>query len=126
MSEYFKPSDKIKELPAYINSYKLSKIIWEETIKWDNFSKFSIGGQIVRSADSVSANIAEGYGRYFYKEKIKFYYYSRGSLQETIDWLRKSCDRKLISDNKLNEIRILTEKIEKDINILIYNTKQQL
>ncbi len=124
--EYFRPSDKIKELPAYANSYKLSKIIWQEVFNWNNFSKFSIGGQIIRSTDSVSANIAEGYGRYFFKEKIKFYYYARGSLQETIDWLRKSYDRKLISNEKLDEIKKLITKIEKDINILIYNTKKQL
>jgi len=38
---------------------------------------------MVRAADSIPANIAEGYGRYFYKESKQFYFYSRGSIQET-------------------------------------------
>ena len=42
--------------------------------KWENFPKFGIGKQITDSADSISSNIAEGYGRYFIKENINFFF----------------------------------------------------
>lgn len=125
IEEKFNLSDEIKKSPAYVNSYQLAKEVWEEVLSWDNFSKFSIGNQLVRTADSISANIAEGYGRYFYKEKIKFYYYARGSLLEAVDWLRKTYDRKLISEEKIKELRILISKIEKDLSVLIYRTRSQ-
>lgn len=57
---------------------------------------------MVRAADSVSANICEGYGRYHYKENKNFLFYARGSLFETQNWLRKANERQLI-DNKLYE-----------------------
>lgn len=116
--------DKVKELPAYANSYQLSKIIHEEIIKWSNFYKYSIGSQLIRAVDSVSANIAEGYGRFFYKEKLLFYYYARGSLCETVDWLRKAYDRKLIDDAKVKKIKELINKVEKDLTILISRNRQ--
>jgi len=52
----------------------------------------------VRSADSISANITEGFGRYHYKENKNFLYYSRGSTFETLDWLLKSSRRDLIDE----------------------------
>ena len=46
-------------------------------------AKRTVGYQIIRSADSIAANIAEGYGRYSPKDKANFYRYSRGSFEET-------------------------------------------
>ena len=50
----------------------------------------TIGKQLVRSADSIAANISEGFGRYHFKDSKRFYYISRGSLFETKTWLEKS------------------------------------
>ena len=55
--------------------------------KWNYFPKKTVGSQFVEAADSIAANIAEGCGRYFYKDRKRFYYYSRGSLMETKTWL---------------------------------------
>ena len=46
-----------------------------------------MGGQFIRAVDSIGANIAEGYGRFHFRDKIKFYYNARGSLWETKHWL---------------------------------------
>lgn len=54
--------------------------VWARVKTWDSFARDTIGKQFVRSIDSVAANIAEGFGRYHYKESKHFYYYSRGSL----------------------------------------------
>ena len=48
--------------------------------------------------DSIAANLSEGFGRYHYKEKKNFNYYSRGSLYETKTWIEKAKNRGLINE----------------------------
>ena len=62
---------------------KLADEIWEEVITWKPFARDTMGRELVRSADSVGANIAEGHGRFHYRDEITFDYYGRGSLKET-------------------------------------------
>ena len=64
----------------------------------------TIGEQLARAADSISANIAEGYGRYFYKESKQFYFYARGSVQETKAWLSKCKRRNIIAADKVENL----------------------
>jgi four helix bundle protein len=78
--------------------------IWFIVSAWDYFTKDTVGKQIVRSADSISANIAEGYGRYHYKENRNFCYFSRGSILETKGWLQKSKKRNLITEEQFNDL----------------------
>jgi four helix bundle protein len=78
--------------------------IWNIVDGWRIFLKDTIGKQIVRSADSISANIAEGYGRYYYKESKQFYFYSIGSLQETKSWLGKCKRRKIVRESVCEEL----------------------
>jgi four helix bundle protein len=79
--------------------------IWEEVAQWGHFERDTIGKQIVRAADSISANLSEAYGRYTYLERKRFAYYSRGSLCETLNWLDKSVYRHLIEKDKGMEIK---------------------
>lgn len=65
----------------------------------------------MRAADSISANIAEGYGRYFYKESKQFYFYARGSIQETKAWISKCKRRNLVEINKCEELMARAEKL---------------
>ena len=74
--------------------------VWKEVIQWNYFNKDTIGKQLVRAADSISANLSEAYGRYSYADRKRFAYYARGSLCETINWLQISTKRKLISTEK--------------------------
>ena len=91
----------LEKLEVYQLAETVSDEIWNIVINWDHFIKDTIGKQIVRSADSISANIAEGYGRYFYKESKQFYFYSRGLLQETKSWFTKCKQRKIIPEKKV-------------------------
>ena len=76
---------KLNDIDAYKTAFNLSNYVWEIVVKWDTFAKDTVGKQFVKSTDSISANIAEGFGRYFKKDKIKFYRYSTGSLKEAFD-----------------------------------------
>lgn len=75
---------------------------------------------MVKAADSVSANISEGFGRYHFKDSKKFYYYSMGSLFETKTWLSKSKNRSLINEQQFlefeEEITVIGIKLNNYIN----------
>jgi four helix bundle protein len=91
--------------------------IWKIVIQWDYFSKDTIGKQLVKAADSVSANLSEGFGRFYYKEEKQYCYYSRGSLSETKTWLTKANNRNLISDEDFNRY----SELIKDMGIKLNN-----
>ncbi|MGZ3968314.1 MAG: four helix bundle protein [Mucilaginibacter sp.] len=83
-------SNRLEDLEIYTLSEQFANEIWFIVVKWEIFAKDTIGKQLVRSADSIGANIAEGFGRYHYKENKNFCYFSRGSLIETKGWLKKA------------------------------------
>jgi four helix bundle protein len=109
----------LEKLEVYQLAELFSDEIWEIVLSWDNFKRDTMGKQIVRSADSISANIAEGYGRYYYKESKQFYFYSRGSLQETKSWLGKCKRRNIVKDVKCEELIQKAEKILVKLNAYI-------
>ena len=110
---------KLEELRIYSKADELSDEIWKLVEDWNYFQKDTIGKQLVRSADSISENIAEGYGRYFYKENRNFCYYSRGSLMETKNWLGKSVRRKLISKEVHESLISRIEDLHVSLNAYI-------
>jgi len=81
---------KLNDIEAYRIAFNLTNYIWDLVIKWEYFRRKTVGAQFVEAVDSVSANIAEGFGRYHKKDRIKFYRYSYGSLFESLDWNEKS------------------------------------
>lgn len=117
----------LDELRVYQLSMELGEKVWSFVEKWDWFAKDTIGKQIVKSADSVSANISEGFGRYHFRDSKHFLYYSRGSLNETKTWLTKANNRKLISETDFEslkkEIKDLSVKLNNYINSIGKPTK---
>lgn len=76
-----------ENLQIYQLSMKLANEIWEIAATWNGFAKDTIGTQLVRAADSIGANIAEGSGRGSAKDNSRFLKIARGSLYETRHWL---------------------------------------
>ena len=87
----------IDDLQVYQLAMTLGERVWHLVALWDSFARETIGKQLVRSADSVAANVSEGFGRYHFKENIHFCYIARGSLLETKTWLDKAARRQLVS-----------------------------
>ncbi|GAA4201083.1 four helix bundle protein [Pedobacter jeongneungensis] len=112
-------SYKLEDLEVYILSELISDKIWNIVLAWDYFAKDTLGKQLCRAADSISANIAEGYGRYHFKENKNFCYYSRGSLLEVKSFLRKSKNRNLISEDCYSELYAELETIHLKLNAYI-------
>lgn len=117
---------KLNDIESYKIAFKLSNYVWDIVIRWDYFAKDTVGKQFARSIDSISANIAEGFGRYSKKDKIKFFRYSFGSLYESLDWNEKSHIRKLLSEEEYSYIFSELIKLPKSINSLILYTNQKL
>ena len=109
----------LEKLEVYNLAESFSDEIWNIVVQWKIFLRDTIGKQIVRSADSISSNIAEGYGRYYYKESKQFYFYSRGSLQETKYWLNKCNRRKVIEESKCKDLLQKAELILIKLNAYI-------
>jgi four helix bundle protein len=103
----------------------LGESIWEIVIAWNYFEKDTIGKQLVRAADSVAANLSEGFGRFFYKENKQFCYYSRGSLYETKTWLTKAKNRKLIAVDQFESFTKDIDLIGKKLNSYIKSIGKQ-
>lgn len=117
---------QLNDIQAYKIAFKLSNYVWDLVIKWDYLAKKTIGAQFVDSIDSISANIAEGFGRFGKKDKIRFYRISKGSLFESLDWNEKSKVRSLISIEEYNHIFQELQKLPKEINHLIKFTFEKL
>jgi four helix bundle protein len=82
------------------------------------------GKQFIKAADSIALNIADGYGRFFYKENKNIHYYSRGSAFECVSCLRKAIKRNLITSEENIRLRILFEKHFKLVNAYIKSIVQ--
>ena len=114
---------RFEDLDIYQLAVDLADKVWNICIRWDYFAKDTVGKQFVRSADSISANLAEGHGRYHFKDRLNFCYYARGSLEETKSWLSKAIRRGLISpENK--EINQILEILPKQLNAYITSIRK--
>ncbi|MFO7613079.1 MAG: four helix bundle protein [Bacteroidales bacterium] len=117
------------DLEIFKNALKLSEISWLIYQNLPKHLKYCIGNQYLSAIDSVGANIAEGYGRYHYKDSLRFYYNSRGSLWESRFWLDLLNQRQLVKQDQYEEVaellRIQAIKLNNFINSikLIDNNK---
>jgi four helix bundle protein len=117
---------KLNDVRAYTIAFHLSNEVWHILAHWDHFAKDTIGKQFMRAVDSISANIAEGFGRFTRREKIQFYRYAFGSLKESFDWNEKAKHRQLLSPTEYKQIFEQLNFLPKEINTLIKITKSKL
>jgi len=115
-----------EKLQVYQLSEKLADNIWEIVVTWDSFAKDTVGKQIVRAADSIGANIAEGSGRGSLPDNRRYVRIARGSLYETIHWLRRSYLRKLLSPTEVKKLRALVEELSPKLNAFLRSVDHRL
>lgn len=105
-----------ENLRVYQISEGLADEIWQIVIGWDNFAKDTVGKQIVRSADSIGANIAEGEGRGSFQDNRRFIKIARGSLQETQNWLRRAFKRNLLTKEQIEKLKPIIDQLAPTLN----------
>src|SRR5436305_3220724 len=115
-----------EKLQVYQLSEKIADNIWNIVVKWDSLAKDTVGKQIVRSADSIGANIAEGSGRGSLQDNRRFVRMARGSLYETIHWLRRSYTRKLLTQPEVKKLRLLVEELAPKLNAFLRSVDKRV
>jgi len=78
-----------ENLQVYKLAERLADDIWVIVLKWNVFARDTVGKQLVKAADSIGANIAEGTGRGSFVDNRRFVRIARGSLNEIQHWRRK-------------------------------------
>jgi four helix bundle protein len=63
---------KLNDIEAYKIAFRLSNYVWNVVIKWVHFERTTVGEQFVEAIDSISANIAEGFGRFSKRIRLNF------------------------------------------------------
>ena len=113
---------KLKDLEVYKLACESGALGWKIYKKLDWREKKINGDQFIRSLDSVGANIAEGYGRFHFLDKVRFYYNARGSLLESIHWLNLLEERGLVGQEEARELREILERVHFKLNHFISAT----
>jgi len=113
---------KLFDLEVYKIAREISEVVWGiyGSLSWQE--KKILGDQYIESADSIGANIAEGYGRFHYLDKIKFYYNARGSLFECQHWTELMEERNIGNPKLLNKLKELLNNQEVKLNNFINST----
>lgn len=115
---------QFENLEVYQLSQKLGDAIWQIVQDWDRFARNTMGRLIVRSADSIGANIAEGNGRGTYQDNRRFVRMARGSLNETQHWLRRAYYRQLLSAEQVALLKPIVEELAPRLNAYLKSIGQ--
>jgi four helix bundle protein len=111
--------DNFKDLICWQKCREL-RIIIESLVKSFPISeKNRLSDQLVRAARSTTNNIAEGFGRYHFKDSIRFYYITRGSISEIIDHLIIALDNHYISQSDFDLLETKCHETSRILNSYI-------
>ena len=108
-----------ENLDIYKISEDLADVVWGIVLKWNHLAQDTVGKQIIRSADSIGANISEGSGRGTPADNRRFLRMARGSLYETRHWLRRAHQRQLLSDESISTVKQLVGELTPKLNAYI-------
>ena len=106
----------LDELRVYAMAEELADLVWDAVDGWEAFAKSTVGRQLVRAADSVGANIAEGYGRAAPGDHQRFVRIARGSLYETRHFLRRADKRRLLTKEQKAPLRRVLKELLPALN----------
>jgi four helix bundle protein len=115
-----------ERLRVYKLAEEIADLKWEIVSKWDYFAKDTIGKQLVNCADSVGANIVEGYGRGSHADNRRFAKISRGSLFEVKHWLRRAYKRKLLSEQEISALQEIIKELIPKLSAYINSISKKL
>jgi four helix bundle protein len=120
----------LQELEVYRMTRRLSSMAWVIYQRLAFQQRKVWGDQMLESVDSVGANVVEGYARFHFSEKARFYYISRASLSEGVDhWIDLSFERGVVFDQEFEQINKIKSDIQVRLNNMIkstYAAKEQL
>ncbi len=111
--------NSFEQLDAWQQAHQLVLMIYKVTAQFPTAERFGITSQLRRATCSVTSNIAEGFGRYHFKDKQRFYYHARGSLREIQSIILIARDLHYLSESSALSIEELIIRTNQLINGLI-------
>ena len=105
-----------ENLRVYLSAEQLADEVWNLVRNWDALARDTVGKQLVRAADSIGANIAEGSGRGSNQDYRRFLRIARGSLCETQHWLRRAFRRRLLASKEVELLKALVDQLGPALN----------
>jgi len=111
------------DLNAWQEGHKLVVMVYKVTKNFPQAEQFGLTNQLRRASASITSNIAEGFSRQSYKEKLQFYSMALGSLTEVQNQILISKDVGFLSKEEFSEISQLTIIVSRIVNGLIKSTK---
>jgi four helix bundle protein len=105
-----------KKLAVYGIAEQMADEVWRMVQGWNPLAQKTVGAQLINAADSVGANIAEGAGRTTYRDNCRFVAIARGSLYETLHWLRRAHVRSLLKPDEVDRLKGFTEELGPRLN----------
>ena len=105
-----------ENLRVYQLSEQLADEIWNTVMPWPAFARDTVGKQMVKAADSIGANIAEGTGKGSFQDNRRYVRVARGSLYETRHWLRRAYRRNLLSEQQVGTLRPMIDSLSPMLN----------
>lgn len=111
------------DLQVWQEAHRLVLVVYKITKKFPKQELFGLVSQIRRAAVSITSNIAEGFSRRGYKEKLQFYYVSLGSLTEIQNQLLIAKDLDYLNQAEFNKIAEQAISVHKLLNSFISKTK---
>jgi len=115
-----------KDMPVWQSAMNAAVNIFELTDSLPRKEDYGFTSQIRKSALSISANIAEAFGREHALDKINFYYFARGSLTETLSHLDYGQRVKYFKNDKVRELNVTLSALHNDLNKLIKTLKDNV
>jgi four helix bundle protein len=110
-------TEGLNRLKVWIRAKNLALLIYKKVLPLlPSEEKWNLNQQLRRSSLSVSANIAEGYGRFYYQDNVRFCYNARGSLEEVLSHVTFAHEMSFISDELYTELASEGDEIDKMLN----------
>ena len=110
------PRTNFENLAVYQLSERLADVVWDVVVTWSSLARDTVGKQLIRAADSIGANIAEGDGRGSYQDNRRFIRIARGSLNEVKHWLRRAYKRQLLTPDQTAALKPILDELAPRLN----------
>jgi four helix bundle protein len=111
-----------KDLAVWQVARELRKEVYALSRTLPDFEKYGLGNQLRPAATSITANIAEGFGRFSYQENVQFCRQARGSLFELADHLTTCVDEQYLSGEEGKRLEALIQRVGQILNGYIRST----
>lgn len=117
--------ESFEDFDVYRLAEDLADQVWDIVTRWPDFPRNYLGYQFVKSADSIGANLAEGFGRFHFAENRQFARISRGSLYEARHWLRRAWKGDLLKEEEIKKLQSLLDELAPRLNAYIRSIGRQ-